>query len=238
MSAGWPQSVDKPARAPRAARRRAGKARRGAIGTMYTNTRRRFRVWRTAGIRIESEESRTMSVFRLGAAAILCLLIASPVAVQGQGTKVGYINSDQILAEYGPAQDAKMSLDATVAGYDAEIQQLEAGLQQALNEYEQQQLTMNADARREREQELGNRRIKLEERRQELNRQALQRQQEVFQPIMEQIRVVLEEIRVEGGYGLILDTVSRAILVADPALELTQEVLTRLEARTGSEGDG
>ena len=55
---------------------------------------------------------------------------------------------------------------------------------------------------------------------------------------MEEIRIVLEEIRVEGGYGLILDTVSRAILVADPALELTQEVLTRLEARSGSEGDG
>ena len=177
-----------------------------------------------------------MSVFRLGAAAVLCLLTASPVA--GQGTKVGYINSEQILAEYGPAQDAKRRLNATVAGYGAEIQQLEAGLQQAFNEYQQQQLTMNADARREREQELGNRQIKLEERRQELNQQALQRQQEVFQPIMEEIRMVLEEIRVEGGYGLILDTVSQAILVADPGLDLTQEVLTRLEAGSGTEGDG
>ncbi len=175
-----------------------------------------------------------MNVFRLGAAGALSLLTVFPLA--GQGTKVGYISSEQILAEYGPAQDAQRSLQATLSGYEAEIQQLESDLQQAIAEYEQQQLTMNADARRAREQDLGARRIKLEERRQELNEQARQRQAEVFQPIMEEIRTVLEEIRIEGDYGLILDTFSQAILVADPALDLTQQVLTRLRARSGSEG--
>ena len=46
---------------------------------------------------------------------------------------------------------------------------------------------------------------------------------------------MLEEIRVEGNYGLILDVTSTAILVADPALDLTQEVLARLQAGSGSE---
>ena len=176
-----------------------------------------------------------MSIFRLGAAAALCLLAVIPLA--GQGTKVGYINSEAILAEYGPAQEAQRSLQATITGYETEIEQLEADFRQAITEYEQQQLTMNADARRAREQELGSRRVAIDQRKQDLNGQAIQRQTEVFQPIMEEIRTVLEAIRVEGGYGLILDSASRAILVADPALELTQEVLTRLQARSGSEGE-
>ena len=176
-----------------------------------------------------------MNIFRLGAAAALCLFAAVPLA--GQGIKLAYINSDAILAQYEPALEAQRSLDATITGYDAEIKRLEAGLQQAWTEFQQQQLTMNAEARRNREQELGSRQVKLEERRQQLQQQALQRQAEVFQPIMDEIRSVLEAIRVEGGYGMILDSNSQAILVADPALELTQEVLTRLQARSGSEGE-
>ena len=176
-----------------------------------------------------------MSIFRLGAAAALCLLAVTPLA--GQGTKVGYVNSDAILAVYGPAQEAQKSLEAMVAGYRTEVDQLEAGFQQDWNEFQQQQLTMNADARRAREQELASRRSEIDQRAQVLNEQARQRQTQVFQPIMEKINTVLEEIRVEGGYGLILDAASSAILVADPALELTQQVLTRLEAMSGSQGE-
>jgi len=176
-----------------------------------------------------------MSIFRLGAAAVLCLLAVTPLA--GQGTRVGYIDTNAVLAEYGPAQDARLSLQATLAGYRAELQQLGTDLEQRLSEYQQQQMTMNADARRAREQELQTMESRLQERTQELEGQAAQREQEVFQPIMEEIRVVLEEIRVEGGYGLILDTARGTILVADPALELTRELLTRLQARSGSQGE-
>ena len=35
----------------------------------------------------------------------------------------------------------------------------------------------------------------------------------------------------EGNYAIILDQASQVILAADPALELTQEVLTRLQAQ-------
>ena len=174
-----------------------------------------------------------MSISRLGAAVALSLLFASPLAAQG--TKVGYVNTNAVLSEYGPAQDADRQLKATEAGFQAEIDKLEADYQQAAVEYQQQQMTMTPEARQSREQQLQSRLVALEDRRQELTNQYNQRQSEVLAPIMEDIRSVLEEIRVEGNYGLILDTISNAILVADPALELTQQVLTRLQARSGSE---
>ena len=174
-----------------------------------------------------------MSISRLGAAVALSLLFAGPLAAQG--TKVGYVNTSAVLSEYGPAQDADRQLKATVAGFEAELNTLEADYEQAVSQYQQQQMTMTPEARQIREGQLQSLLIALQDRRQELANQASQRQIEVFTPINDDIRSVLEEIRVEGNYGLILDTVRQVILVADPALDLTQQVLTRLQARSGSE---
>jgi Skp family chaperone for outer membrane proteins len=41
--------------------------------------------------------------------------------------------------------------------------------------------------------------------------------------------LVIEQVREEGSYALIFDTASRAIIAADPALDLTEEVLRRLQ---------
>lgn len=174
-----------------------------------------------------------MSISRLGVAAAMSLLFAGPLAAQG--TKVGYVNSAQVLAEYGPAQEAASQLQATLAGYRAEMDQLNASLAQAWTEFQQQQATMTPETLQQREQELRAQEAAIIERGQQLQAQANQREAEVYTPINEVIRSVLEEIRVEGNYGLILDVAKEAILVADPALDLTQQVLTRLQARSGSE---
>ena len=175
-----------------------------------------------------------MSISRLGAAVFLSLLITSPLAAQG--TKVGFVNTAQVWAEYGPAQEATNQFQAAFAGYERELNMLRADYQQQAAQYEQQMRTMTPEARQTREQQLQNKAVELQQREQELTDLAEQRQNELYNPVLEEIRAVLEEIRVEGGYGLILDAVSNAILVADPALELTQQVLTRLQTRSGSEG--
>ena len=41
---------------------------------------------------------------------------------------------------------------------------------------------------------------------------------------------IIEAIREEGAYSLILDAASGSIVSADPALDLTQEVIARLQA--------
>jgi outer membrane protein len=174
-----------------------------------------------------------MSISRLGAAAFLSLLAAAPLA--GQGTKVGYINAATVWSEYAPAQEAEGQMNATMAGYQAEIDKLQTDFQQQLAEYQQQQSTMTPEAIQRREQQLADLDAAWRQRADELQRQATERRDELFAPINAAITAVLEEIRVEGNYGLILDVTSTAILVADPALDLTQEVVARLQAGSGSE---
>lgn len=154
------------------------------------------------------------------------------VALEAQPTKVGYVNSEAVLAEFALAQDAQNALQASLRGYDLEIQELEQSLRTSADEFLQKQLTMTPEARQAREEELRNQEQALQQRRADLNTQAQQRQVELFQPVMDAIKEVIEEIRVEGDYAIILDVASRAIITADPALDLTQEVVSRLQ--TGS----
>ena len=179
-----------------------------------------------------------MKVSRLGMALVLSFLWA--VSMEAQTTRVGYINSQAVLAEYGPAQEAQQALETARGEAESELQLLNRGLQAAAEEYQQQMMSMTDQARQIREQELASQQQAVGSRTQELDIQFQQRQAELLQPVMEGITAVIEEIRVEGNYAMILDMASQAILAADPALDLTQEVLTRLQAansdRQGSQG--
>ena len=54
---------------------------------------------------------------------------------------------------------------------------------------------------------------------------------------MDRISDVIEQIREEGNYALILDVAAGSIISADPSLDLTEEVIRRLQAdATGTPG--
>ena len=72
--------------------------------------------------------------------------------------------------------------------------------------------------------------IELQQQAMQYERQAQERQQELVGPIMQRIETVINEIRQQGGYALIFDRASGAIIAADPALDLTDQVLARLRA--------
>jgi Skp family chaperone for outer membrane proteins len=48
---------------------------------------------------------------------------------------------------------------------------------------------------------------------------------------MDEITEVIEELREQGNYALILDVAAGSIVSADPALDVTEEVIRRLNDR-------
>ena len=176
-----------------------------------------------------------MSVSRLGTAIVLTLLATT--SLEAQGTRIGFINTAEVLELYQPARDAQDLIQADRDRWDLEIQQLQAQFQADVQEFQQQQATMTPEARQIRDQELQNRALTIQRRDQQLNDQLLDRNRELFQPIMDKVSATIEEIRVDGGYGMILDAASQVILAADESLNLTQELLTRLEVKDAAEGN-
>lgn len=155
-------------------------------------------------------------------------------AADAQTLKIGYINSQQILASSPEAAAAQQQFDQEMQRFQTEVQQLEdeiTGMQQRL---QQQQLTLSPEARANREQQIQAKLQEYQTRTGELQQMADQRRTELIQPVMDRITVVIESLREEGQYSLILDVAAGSIISADSTLDLTPQVISRLGAATGT----
>ncbi|MEZ4414611.1 MAG: OmpH family outer membrane protein [Gemmatimonadota bacterium] len=166
--------------------------------------------------------------------AVLGVFAATAAASAQQVPRIAYINSDKIISESKQAQAAQQAFETEVARYRTEVNQLGEALQRMITEYDAQKSTMTPTARTQKENDIRLRQTEYETRLRELENQATQRRAALVEPVMEQINQVIDAIRREGNYALILDASSTAIIAADPALDLTEEVLRRLSAN----GDG
>jgi outer membrane protein len=89
---------------------------------------------------------------------------------------------------------------------------------------------LSEDARQTRQRDLGERQQTLQQRTAELESQANQRRQELLQPILDRVQAEIENLRAEQGYVMIFDASAAGLIAADPALDVTDQVIARLQA--------
>lgn len=171
---------------------------------------------------------RRSSVFFL--LAVLAAATGARAQAQEAGPKIGYINSQAILEQAPGAREAQEELNEDMQGYRAQVQQMADELEALIRAYEQQQLTLSAEAKARREQEIRQKQQEYQAKLEQLDQQASARQAELVQPIMDRINQVIESIRSDGDYALIFDVAAGSIIAADPGLDLTEEVIRRLQA--------
>lgn len=160
------------------------------------------------------------------ALALVFALVAG--TTEAQTLKIGYINSQEILANAPGAKEAQATFEQDMKGYTDEAQRLQDELQRMQQQLQQQELTLSPEAKRNRQQQIAQKAQEAQDKMGELDQQAAGRRAELVQPIMDRITAVIETMREEGNYALILDVAAGSIISADPSLDLTQEVLRRL----------
>lgn len=173
-------------------------------------------------------------------AAIALAVVAAPGRAQQGEATFAYINSQRIMAEAPGAQAAREALEAQMQQFQTELTDLEEQIKAKVAEYDQKQVMMSPEAKRQQQQEIVDLQNRYEQRRAELQQQAGQRQSELVEPIMQQVNEVITEIRAERGYTMIFDAAAGSLIAADPALDITDEVLQRLQTQaeaTASNGN-
>ena len=175
---------------------------------------------------------------RTSLASLALATLLSAGAAEAQTVKIGYINSPEIVQSAPGSAQAQAQFDAELQSAQEEIQRLQTELQNLDQQLQQQQLTLSPEAKANRQQQLQVRVQEFEQRTAQLQEQANTRRAELVQPIMDQITEVIEALREEGNYAMILDAAAGSIISADPALDLTQEVLRRLEAAAAAAPGG
>ena len=167
--------------------------------------------------------------------AAMGLALASPVLGQ---SKVAYLDSRRIIQEAPGSQAVRDSIQSEVNALQARLQVMEDSLSAMMDEYQRQSVTMSPEARRQKQQEIVARQGELQQRASELEQQTAQRQEQLMAPVMERIQTAISAVREEGGWSIIFDAATGAMVSADTTLDLTTQVIQRLRTAGGAETAG
>jgi outer membrane protein len=168
---------------------------------------------------------RFLSVSFAGALAAL-VVAAAPAAAQQQ--RIGFVNSQRILAEAPGLQQVQQTLERELPGLRAPLDSLEQRLQAQQTQLQQQSATLSEQVRTQRQTELQQQFAAYQQRAQQLQQQAQRREAELVQPVMQAINNAIEAERRAGNYSYIMDASGNGIVAVDPALDMTERVLARL----------
>ena len=171
----------------------------------------------------------------LFATTALMLALAVPHAAHAQG-KIGYVNSQNILAEAPGDKEAQAKFDTEMGTYKDEVAKMQTELEGLVKQYDQQQAMLSPSAKQQRQADIQTKQKAYQDRLAAIDQTAGKRQQELVQPVMDKINKVIEALRAEGNYAVIFDVSSGGVVAADPGLDLTAEVIKRLKAETPAPG--
>lgn len=174
---------------------------------------------------------------RWGIAATLGLVAVgigvSPTDASAQaGASIAFVNTETILRGTPGYEAADSILSAERAAYQQEATGLQNQLDSAMAAFDQQQLVLSPQAREEKVTELRALNDRVQARMQELQNQDLARSRELVAPLELRIQSVIDGIRAERNLSMVFDAANpnSAIISADPALDLTALVVSRLQA--------
>ena len=146
--------------------------------------------------------------------------------------KMGYVDSQKILAQYQEAIDTQNKLEQIRNQYQAEYEEKVRGYQALAQEIESQSLLLSEEKKKDKLRELQLKATEIDKYKYDkLNPEGgefYRKNQELFQPIIKKINDVISKVGAEEEYDMILDASSGALLHALPKYDLTARILQEL----------
>jgi outer membrane protein len=168
----------------------------------------------------------------IGLAALSVAGTGSLAAQQAGNPKIAYVNTQAILKSTPGYVTAESTFTKELATYRVEVQKLQASLDSAASDFDQQSVMLSPTQRAAKRKDLQGQQQKLEQRTQELQQKAATRERELLDPIQTKVNSVIEGVRAAGNYAMIFDVSApnNGIVTADKSLDLTQRVIQQLKA--------
>lgn len=168
-----------------------------------------------------------MKTYIIAIVAAVCLVTSA----NAQQLKMGYTNVDYILAFMPETQNVQTQLTEYEGQLTAQIQSKYTELQQKVAEYEQGAAMMIDAVRADKEQEIQQLQVSLQQFQANAEVLVQQKQAQLLQPLYEKIQSAIDEVAAEGEYIVIFR--SETLLFADQ--ERMDEVSEQVFAKLGIE---
>jgi outer membrane protein len=176
------------------------------------------------------------SLVRATLGALAFSTISAGAAMAQGGLKIAYVNSQEIIAAAPGRAEAEAQIQKDMDAYRGQVKTMGDSLNALIASYTKAESTLTEAARTAKQKEIQDKERQYQQRVQELEQKAQQRQSELVRPIMEKINAIIEQVRAESGYAMVFDAGSQSgvVVAADSTLNITDKVIARLKAGSGS----
>ena len=150
-------------------------------------------------------------------------------AVQLNAQRVGFLDTEKILASIPEYNSAKSQLESLEKGYRTKVENEFAAIEKLYNAYQANKGTMSQVVRAQKENEI----ISKEEAAKKLQESYFgengimqKKSQELLSPIKERVQAAIERVAKSGGYMMIVDIASQSgVIYKNSQYDLSQEVI-------------
>ncbi|MGA7160173.1 MAG: OmpH family outer membrane protein [Bacteroidota bacterium] len=165
--------------------------------------------------------------------AALLLLIVAAVSLGNAQQKIGYVDSEKILAELPSAKEAKDSLATIVKIWQGELDRMSKDLQDKYEDYQKKQGLYNDQTKQVEQKKLIDEEQKMNDfKAQKFGQQGelAMQQDRLMQPIKKRIFDAISKIAVENKLAFVFDKAGDVILLyGEPNADYTFKVIDRLK---------
>ena len=162
-----------------------------------------------------------------GSIALVGALILGSVAAvpaQAQNTKIGFVNTERILRESGPAKTAQSKIEAEFKKRDDELQRLNTSLRSQAEKFDKDAPVLSDSDRVKRQRELSNLDTDLQRKRREFQEDFNRRRNEEFSSIVTKANEAIKRIAEQENYDLIIQDA----VTVNPRIDITDKVIQSL----------
>ena len=168
----------------------------------------------------------------------LFIFLALPLLAE---QKIGYIDSQVILAKYEKAQEIKNEFQSKVNEWKKEVTDRQQELEKLQKSLETQSFMLTEEAKVRKIQELQRKKAELESFVNEIYKKdgkAEMLNKELMQPLLSEIDTIVSEIAEEEEYTYILDASTGVVIYADDMYDITERIIERLNRKYLPETEG
>lgn len=171
-----------------------------------------------------------VTIVAIGGLATLAMAAAPPEVAPQNAANVAIIDNGRVFEESNAGRGATQQIDANLADWQGRITTAETELQGLLTQRQQQASVMTAEALRQLDADIEQRRIDLQRLRDDAQRQFSQVRDRILGDFEARLDPLVAQIAGEHGVPIVFNSETPGLLYFDPAIDITDELIARLNA--------
>jgi len=172
-----------------------------------------------------------MTTWRLALLSACAVAAGLGVATPAEAQRIAVVDMQKALNDCADGRRAKDEVKRKFESAQEALRREREALDRAREDYDKRALVLREEERRNLERTLENRTLEFKRKYEDFQRDLKQKDAELTQGIVEQLYKITQEYAKERQYDLVMEASSGGILYAQPAMDITAEIVKRKDRR-------